>query len=199
MYLGKFRHILGLQVGQQVVHQLGVPPEPFLCVSLAARHLLFNLRQLVSNCFLFSVSNLRNLTADMVLHAVDFDDGKATIPLLDQWWTTDVNLWHQSLPDLKTINKPMATPNHSIQLCWCPRKSSKVCDCSKKWAKAYQSTVNLWTRLHSAVEKALYPYPFNIIILLCLFEMEYVVITHFLGLFYESKPFMTIAPNIWGK
>ena len=85
---------------------------------------------------------------------------------MDQWWKTIVNHWNQWLPDLKTIEKPlisMVAPNHSIQWWWCPRKSLKVCDGSKKWAKVKQSTVRLWTRLNFAVVKALLSSPFIII------------------------------------
>ena len=57
----------------------------------------------------------------------------------------------------------MVAPNHSIQWWWCPRKSLKVCDGSKKWAKVKQSTVKLWTRLNFAVVKALLSSPFIII------------------------------------
>ena len=57
----------------------------------------------------------------------------------------------------------MVAPNHSIQWWWCPRKSLKVCDGSKKWAKVKQSTVRLWTRLNFAVVKALLSSPFIII------------------------------------
>ena len=57
----------------------------------------------------------------------------------------------------------MVAPNHSIQWWWCPRKSLKVCDGSKKWAKVKQSTVKLWTRFNFSVVKALFSSPFIII------------------------------------
>ena len=78
----------------------------------------------------------------------------------------------------------MVAPNHSIQWWWCTRKSLKVCDGSKKWAKVKQSTVKLWTSLYSAIVKALYYSPFKYHCNFVSFWNEiYVVIERFLGLF----------------
>ena len=54
-------------------------------------------------------------------------------------------------------------------------------------SKVKQLSVQLWTSLNSVVVKVLYSSPYIIIIILCCYEMEYVVITRFVGLFLWIK------------